>query len=86
MREGLLWYDNDPKKALTIKVAAAAPAYQRKFGQRPDTCYVAPVTLSGSPPDTGLRPAEFAGLRLVASVLVRPQHFWVGVDQPPTAA
>ena len=78
MREGLLWYDNDPKKALTIKVAEAAQAYQRKFGQRPDTCYVAPVTLSGSPPDTGLR--------LVASVLVRPQHFWVGVDQPPTAA
>ena len=50
MREGLLWYDNDPKKALTIKVAAAAQAYQRKFGRRPDTCYVAPVTMSGSPP------------------------------------
>jgi hypothetical protein len=35
MREGLLWYDNDPKKALTVKVAEAAQAYQRKFGQRP---------------------------------------------------
>jgi hypothetical protein len=36
MREGLLWYDNDPKKGLPAKVAEAAQAYQRKFGRRPD--------------------------------------------------
>ena len=72
MREGLLWYDNDPKKALTIKVAEAAQAYQRKFGQRPDTCYVAPETIAG---DT-----HGMSLRLVPSTLVRPHHFWVGMD------
>jgi hypothetical protein len=73
MREGLLWFDNDPQKALTTKVAEAAQAYQRKFGQRPDTCYVAPETIAED--------ARRATLRLVPSTLVRPHHFWVGVDR-----
>jgi hypothetical protein len=89
MREGLLWYDNDPKKALPAKVAEAAQAYQRKFGRRPpvrlavrsgtgavlhgDACYVAP--------ETSTRDAHKVSLRLVPSPLVRPHHFWVGVDE-----
>ena len=93
MREGLLWYDNDAKKSLTDKVAEAAQAYQRKFGRLPDTCYLAPNALGRETPRVGLRPAESpggdrsgeAGLRLVPSPLVRPHHFWVGVDRPPAS-
>lgn len=77
MREGLLWYDNDARKPLSAKVMEAAQAYQRKFGRRPDTCHVAPESLVGDAPTLSLK--------LVPSPLVRPHHFWVGVDDRAAA-
>ncbi len=67
---GLLWYDGDPKRALTAKVEEAATRYQRKFGRRPNTCYVHQASLEHD--------LVWEGIRIVGAPNVLPNHFWVG--------
>ena len=69
MREGLLWYDDSPKTPAQ-KVALAAIAYRRKFGEMPNACYVHP---SASEEKQQVGPVEVAPL---SSVL--KYHFWIG--------
>ena len=38
--EGLLWFDNDPKRPLEQKVLRGAEHYRRKFGRQPTACIV----------------------------------------------
>jgi hypothetical protein len=83
MREGLLWLDADPKRDLAEKVARAADRYHKKFGRRPNLCYVNPSMLgNGSNP----RPAgrgflELNGVWLVPADNVLKYHFWIGVEE-----
>ncbi|HLF27197.1 MAG TPA: hypothetical protein VJG32_12750 [Anaerolineae bacterium] len=42
MREGLLWFDDDPRRRIDEKVQQAAARYRQKFGVTPDVCYVNP--------------------------------------------
>ena len=71
MREGLLWFDDDPKRDLAQKVGRAVRRYRQKFGRPPNVCYVHPSLLEGK-------------TRRVDGVLVLPlpsvlrHHFWVG--------
>lgn len=76
MRSGLLWYDGDPKRALTSKVEQAVARYQARFGRRPNACYVHPASLE--------REMEWQGVRVMARANVLPNHFWVGVADKPT--
>ena len=46
MEVGLLWFDADPKRDLSEKVARAVSRFQDKFGRRPNLCYINPSTLS----------------------------------------
>ncbi len=71
MRLGLLWFDDDPKKEVSLKVKEAAERYFEKFGRRPNLCYVSPATLP-------LQGIHLDGLRVLSSPLVLPDHFWVG--------
>lgn len=74
MRIGLLWYDNDPKKALEQRVREAMERYREKFGRAPNTCYIHPADLNG-------RALTLEGVRvLVASNILR-NHVWVGYDE-----
>ena len=50
MNVGMLWFDNDPRTALTAKVARAADYYRQKYGLVPDLCLVHPSMLSGAAP------------------------------------
>lgn len=68
---GLLWFDDNRKKAFAARVKRAAQQYRRKFGRAPDTCYVHPNTLSGE--DTMPK-----GIDVVQSTLIQPDHFWIG--------
>ena len=43
MNVGMLWFDNDPRTALTTKVARAADYYRQKYGLVPDLCLVEPL-------------------------------------------
>ena len=47
MKEGLLWYDNDPKRSLSVKVDQAVTRYRAKFGRKPTVCYLNEADLNG---------------------------------------
>ncbi len=73
MNEGLLWFDADPKRALSEKIAQAADRYQHKYGRKPNLCYVNPLMLPGG--ETGCN-----GVRVIPSRYVLKYHFWIGVE------
>jgi hypothetical protein len=73
MRIGLLWFENDTKKALNQRVEEAMERYREKFGKMPNTCYVHPQDLNGS----GL---SLEGMRVVAAANILRNHLWVGWD------
>ena len=73
MKEGLLWFDNDPRRRLVDKIGQAASRYQVRFGRKPTVCYLNVADLSG-------QTDEVKGIRLQAVSNVLRHHFWVGVD------
>ncbi|MBC8249441.1 MAG: hypothetical protein H8E90_07160 [Anaerolineales bacterium] len=77
MKVGLLWFDDDPQRAIEEKVQRAAKRYREKFGRAANTCYVNPVSLRGD----GLSENEFrcGRVRVIATPKVLPHHFWLGV-------
>jgi hypothetical protein len=95
MNVGMLWFDNDPRIALTAKVARAADYYRRKYGLVPDLCLVHPSMLPGLPPGQVEAPAqpapvpqvqvsEVEGLAGKVAVrpnrLIQPGHLWIGKE------
>jgi hypothetical protein len=79
MREGLLWFDNDPNRKLADKISRAVTRYQVRFGCRPTTCYLSVRDFDGQ---TG----EVNGVQLKPASDVRPHHFWIGVEQETLTA
>lgn len=78
MKIGLLWFDDNKKKSLEAKVAAAVAAYRAKphfEGQDPSVCYVHRAMLSNG------QETCFDGVRVVAATNIPPFHLFVGVDE-----
>ena len=75
MQTGLLWFDNDAKRCLADKLTLAAEYYERKLGERPNTCFVN---------DSMVKDGETAcsGIVVVKTHDVLPNHFWLGVVKP----
>jgi hypothetical protein len=82
MEVGLLWYDDDPRRALGDKVGRAAERYREKYGRWPNTCYIHPqagadlgsselrvICGSSKPPST---------IRVVAAPNILLHHYWLG--------
>ena len=78
IQEGLLWFDDDPVRATSDKIARAVQRYQQKYGHRPDVCYVHPAHLK----ESDVQPAGEVKVLPAKSVL--PHHFWLGI-QPEAA-
>jgi hypothetical protein len=74
---GMLWFDNDPKTEITAKIARAAAYYQRKYGKSPNLCFVHPSML---PQPSNGHPFKSGEVVVRPSPSVRPNHFWIGVD------
>lgn len=75
MKEGLLWYDDNPTTTLQEKTALAAVHYRKKLGYLPNTCYVHPSTLNG-------QKTSHAGDILIAPLpTVLRHHFWLGREE-----
>jgi len=74
MREGLLWFDDDPKRDLAQKVGRAVRRYRQKFGRPPNVCYVHPSLLNG-------RARHISGVRVLPLPSVLRHHFWVGEEE-----
>src|SRR4051794_33614554 len=70
MREGLLWFDNDPKRTPGAKLDAALRRFEERHGRRANCCHVAPAAVFTHPLVTVL--ADPAMLR---------NHFLVGWDE-----
>jgi len=77
MKVGLLWFDDDPQRAIEEKVRRAAKRYREKFGRAANTCYVNPVSLQG---DGHSRDGFRCGrVKMIVTPKVLPHHFWLGV-------
>jgi hypothetical protein len=73
MNIGMLWFDNDPKTDLSVKIERAVAYYRTKYGQSPNLCFVHPSMLS----DPQSNPAK---VEVRANNSVRPNHFWIGIN------
>jgi hypothetical protein len=90
MNLGMLWFDNDPKATLEVKVERAAAYYQHKYGKSPTLCFVHPSMLSAILEASANLPDEPAGSQdesyMAGKIEVRknrsvmPNHFWLGVN------
>jgi len=79
MNVGMLWYDNDPRTALTAKVARAADYYRQKYGLVPDLCLVNPSMLGKPGPDLSEGRAGKVNIR--PNRLIQPGHLWIGKEE-----
>lgn len=73
MREGLLWFDNNPNVELTDKIRQAAARYRVRLKQKPTVCYLNPNQLDG---ESG----RVNGIQLKAAAYIRPHYLWIGVE------
>lgn len=71
MKTGMLWFDNDPKIDLQAKIARAADYYRKKYGIKPDLCFVHPSMVNGGLPARN-------GIEVRTTPLVLPNHLWIG--------
>lgn len=79
MNVGMLWFDNDPKADLSVKIERAADYYRKKYGKTPDICFVHPSMVSEPAPRTGK-----IEVRTNRSIL--PHHLWIGIHQQSMVA
>jgi hypothetical protein len=76
MKEGLLWYDDNPARDLAEKIGPAARRYRQKFGVPANVCYVHPSVL-----DNNGKVREVDGLRVASLPSVLRHHFWLGREE-----
>ena len=75
MHTGMLWFDNDPKTTLSVKIQKAMEYYNKKFGRIPDICLVNPTML-----EAGQKKLELGKMIIRPYRSVMPGHFWIGVE------
>jgi hypothetical protein len=76
MKEGLLWYDDNPGRDLAEKIRPAARRYRQKFGTAPEVCYVHPSTLGGNG-----KVQQVGRVRVSSKPSVLRHHFWLGREE-----
>jgi hypothetical protein len=79
MNVGMLWYDNDPRTALTVKVARAADYYRQKYGLVADLCLVHPSMLAQPAP--GLIDDHAGKVAVRPNRAILPGHLWIGTEE-----
>jgi hypothetical protein len=79
MNIGMLWFDNDPKADLPVKIQRAVSYYQDKYGKAPNLCFVHPSMLP-QPAGTEPKPIKEDGVEIRANRSVLPNHLWLGIN------
>lgn len=74
MDTGMLWFDNDPKTDLPTKITIAAEYYRKKYGKKPDLCFVHPQMTKGVIPNT-------PGIEVKLDHKLLKSHLWIGVQE-----
>jgi hypothetical protein len=89
MNAGMLWFDNDPKTALTAKIERAVDYYKHKYGRDPNLCLIHPKALENPASESGAGENPIIGksvLSEVKGIVVRPYrpvlpgHLWIGIE------
>jgi hypothetical protein len=81
MNTGMLWFDNDPKTALTTKIEQAVEYYRKKYGHNPNLCLIHPAALENPVNQSGAGAMLKAGKITVRPYRpVLPGHLWIGVE------
>lgn len=73
MNIGMLWFDNDPKTDLSVKIEEAAKYYQKKYGQMPNVCMINPSMLTKKKKGPN-------GVKVTTSPTILPNHLWIGIN------
>lgn len=84
MNTGMLWFDNDPKTALTAKIERAVSYYHKKYGRKPNLCLIHPEALDKELPKTGKAAGSAknaSGVKIRPYRPVLPGHLWIGVEE-----
>ena len=70
MKQGILWFDDDPHTDLSLKVNRALEYVQQKYGKRPRLCFVHPSLVEK-------RVLMENGLEVRFNRTILPNHFWL---------
>ncbi len=85
MDVGMLWFDNDKQADLNIKVKRAVTYYQKKYGQKPNLCFVNPCMLTigsnGGSSGKATTAKKTGGVEIRESQSMLPNHFWIGINR-----
>ena len=74
---GMLWFDNDPRTKLNLKIDRAADHYRQKYGVTPNLCVVHPSMLDEH---TGLIEGHAGKISVISDRTVLEGHLWIGKD------
>ena len=81
MNAGMLWFDNDPKTALTAKIERAVDYYKHKYGRDPNLCLIHPKALENPAGEGGAGENPTVGKVVVRPYRpVLPGHLWIGIE------
>jgi len=87
MNIGMLWFDNDPKAEINMKIERAVAFYRTKYGKSPNLCFVHPSMLQSATDEPKRLPNQNGSVVEVrTSRSVLPNHFWIGVNNTSTSA
>jgi hypothetical protein len=83
---GMLWFDNDKQAELSVKIQRAVSYYQKKYGQKPNLCFVNPCMISpngngSKPPKENDTPKNANGVEIRESNSMLPNHLWIGINR-----
>jgi hypothetical protein len=85
---GMLWFDNDKQADLNVKVNRAVTYYKKKYGQKPNICFVNPSMISANGNGNGNSTSKLkgnvktsSGVEIRESQSLLPNHFWIGINQ-----
>lgn len=79
MNIGMLWFDNDPKADLSLKIQRAMTYYQQKYGKSPNLCFVHPSMLP-QPVEADSEAIKSNGIEVRSNRSVLPNHLWLGIN------
>lgn len=77
---GMLWFDNDPKTEISVKIQRAAAYYHKKYGVNPNLCFVHPSMIRNGSLKAQDETLKSGDVEVRTSRSVLPNHFWIGVN------
>ncbi len=69
-----VWYDDNPKKSISLKIEEAICRYQQRYGCQPDICLLNEAVL----PEDYARTGHQIPVKVMPARNVPQNYFWVG--------